>query len=119
MPRKLGRATSESDMHHNLLTALLLGVLTGGAVGDTLDNGIPVPAEWPPKRTVLPDAEPVPPYLVSPPAVIPIDRGRQLFVDDFLIEKTDLVRRHHRPTPYPGNPVLAPDQPWERSGLGP
>ena len=34
----------------------------------------------------------LPPYLVSPPAVIPIDVGRQLFVDDFLIEQTTLTR---------------------------
>ena len=33
-----------------------------------------------------------PPYLKSPPAVIPIDVGRQLFVDDFLIEQTTLTR---------------------------
>ena len=38
-----------------------------------------------------------PPYLVDPPAVIPIDVGRQLFVDDFLIQSTSLTRRfHHR-----------------------
>ncbi len=36
------------------------------------------------------------PYLQSPPSLIPIDVGRQLFVDDFLIEKTDLERTFTR-----------------------
>jgi hypothetical protein len=47
-----------------------------------------------------------PSYVVSPPAVIPIDIGRQLFVDDFLIEKTSLKRSFHAAEPYPGNPVF-------------
>jgi hypothetical protein len=50
----------------------------------------------------------VPPYLVNPPAVIPIDAGRQLFVDDFLIAQTNLTRVQHQPTLYSGNPVIAP-----------
>lgn len=102
-----------------IFASLFVAWVTGLSAGETLPNGIELPGQWPPKRQALPDVEPTPPYLVSPPAVIPIDIGRQLFVDDFLIEKTDLVRRHHRPTPYPSNPVLAPDQPWERSGDGP
>jgi hypothetical protein len=36
-----------------------------------------------------------PPYLTSPPEVIPIDVGRQLFVDDFLIAETTLKRTFH------------------------
>jgi len=39
--------------------------------------------------------------------VIPIDVGRQLFVDDFLIEGTDLRRTMHQAVKYSGNPVLA------------
>jgi hypothetical protein len=46
--------------------------------------------------------------------VIPIDVGRQLFVDDFLIEKTDLKRRFHAAEYYSKNPVLTPDRPWEQ-----
>ncbi len=42
------------------------------------------------------------PYLQSPPSVIPIDVGRQLFVDDFLIEKTDLERTFHAAEKYSG-----------------
>src|SRR5262249_339908 len=60
-----------------------------------------------------------PPYLKSPPAVIPIDVGRQLLVDDFLIEETTLKRTYHVPQPHANNPVLRPDQPWEKKGRGP
>ncbi|MDD2599306.1 MAG: hypothetical protein PHO37_08790 [Kiritimatiellae bacterium] len=36
------------------------------------------------------------PYLEQPPELIPIDIGRQLFVDDFLIESTTLQRKWHK-----------------------
>jgi hypothetical protein len=79
----------------------------------TLPNGIALPATWPPRSKGL-DAEPRrPPYLAAPPEVIPIDIGRQLFVDDFLIATTTLERTFHRPEYFAGNPVLEPDQPWE------
>lgn len=83
--------------------------------GELLYNGIRLPAAWPPS-TSTPVLKPAPPpfYLTQPPAVIPIDRGRQLFVDDFLIESTTLQRRFHRPELHPANPLLTPDQPWER-----
>jgi hypothetical protein len=91
---------------------LLLGRLAHGA--DTLYNGIELPTPWPPRLSALPDALPQPAYLQHPPAVIPIDVGRQLFVDDFLIEGTTMTRHFHTPVAYPGNPILQPDQPWER-----
>jgi hypothetical protein len=56
------------------------------------------------------------PYISSPPDIIPIDIGRQLFVDDFLIENTTLRRTYHVAEYYPDNPVLKPDQPWESEG---
>ncbi|PAW80168.1 MAG: hypothetical protein B9S32_00910 [Verrucomicrobia bacterium Tous-C9LFEB] len=59
-----------------------------------------------------------PPYLAKPPKVIPIQVGRQLFVDDFLIEKTDLQREYHYPEKYAGNPVLKPDTELEIKGRG-
>lgn len=81
--------------------------------GDLLYNGIRLPAEWPPKDRPM-SYEPMDvPYLASPPDVIPIDVGRQLFVDDFLIAETNLKRTHHKAAYWPGNPVLAPDKPWE------
>jgi len=48
------------------------------------------------------------PYLEKPPKVIPIDVGRQLFVDDFLIENTTLNRTLHAAQKVEGNPVFKP-----------
>jgi hypothetical protein len=82
-----------------------------------LYNGIRLPAPWPPLNGRLTlDPPPLPPYLASPPAVIPIDVGRQLFVDDFLIEQTTLQRTFHAAAYHPASPVLKPDQPWEQEG---
>jgi len=52
----------------------------------------------------------------QPPTVISIDVGRQLFVDDFLIEQhSGLTRRFHKPVYHPANPVLTYDKSWEMS----
>ena len=92
----------------------------GPQSGVTLYNGIRLPAEWPPKLPALSLEPPAAPdYLTHPPAVIPIDLGRQLFVDDFLIEQTTLQRTYHNAEYHPGNPVIRPDQPWERQDKGP
>lgn len=53
------------------------------------------------------------PYLKTPPEIINISVGRQLFVDDFLIEKTNLNRVEHRPTQNPNNPIFKAEYPWE------
>jgi hypothetical protein len=83
--------------------------------GETLYNGIRLPSPWPPRRTY--SREPMPlPYLDRPPAVILIDVGRQLFVDDFLIARTDLTRSFHAAKYHDVTPVLRPDQPWEKEG---
>ena len=59
--------------------------------GELLYNGIRLPEIWPPRDMDPKAYRPMPvPYLDQPPAVIPIDIGRQLFVDHFLIEKTEL-----------------------------
>src|SRR6266567_4218826 len=77
--------------------------------GEILYNGIQLPARWPPRRQAL-SFEPMSvPYLAAPPDVIPIDVGRQLFVDDFLIAETTLTRTFHRTTYHPATPVLKPD----------
>jgi hypothetical protein len=85
--------------------------------GELLYNGIRLPAVWPPKGSNatlhLPSGTP---YLKNPPAVVPIDVGRQLFVDDFLIEQNSLKREFHLPEYHPGGPVIRPDQPWESQG---
>ena len=81
---------------------------------ETLYNGIVLPSPWPPRRRDLPAVTAQPPYLAAPPAIIPIDVGRQLFVDDFLIEESSLHRTFHRAEYHSGNPVLAPVRDWER-----
>lgn len=82
-----------------------------------LYNGIRLPQEWPPRTLDPQGAEPPPlPYLAAPPAVIPIDVGRQLFVDEFLIQQTTLRRTVHQPEKHAGNPVLRPQTPVELNG---
>ena len=97
-------------------SVLRLPAVAGEAYhGQPLHNGIVLPKVWPPQRPADSN-EPQPvPYLEQPPAVIPIDDGRQLLVDDFLVESTTLKRSFHRPVPHPGNPILRPDRPWEES----
>src|ERR1700759_417556 len=47
---------------------------------------------------------------------INIDRGRQLFIDEFLVDATTLSRTFHRPELYRGNPILKPETPIELDG---
>jgi hypothetical protein len=81
----------------------------------TLHNGIVLPDPWPPVRE--PAYAPMPvPYLEpgNIPDVIPIDVGRQLFVDDFLVEAAENLERTYHPAEYhPTCPVIRPDRPWE------
>ena len=76
------------------------------AEGELLYNGIRLPTPFPPRIKDVPRDSITPAYLTTPPAVIPIDVGRQLFVDDFLVERTTLTRTHHRPNYHARNPVL-------------
>lgn len=80
--------------------------------GERLYNGIVLPKEWPPRLTDAPKDPMTPAYLVSPPAVIPIDVGRQLFVDDFLVESSTLKRTYYVADYYPGNPVFRNGMPF-------
>lgn len=78
-----------------------------------LYNGIVLPEKWPPDYgEITRDPMPVP-YLAHPPAIIPIDLGRQLFVDDFLIETTTLRRTFHQPEYCEENPVIRRDRPGD------
>ncbi len=79
----------------------------------TLYNGIRLAQPWPPSYHGLSPAPVTPPYLVDRPAVVPIDVGRQLFVDDFLVEETSLTRSFHHAEYHPSNPILRPDAKWE------
>jgi hypothetical protein len=99
--------------------AFLCGIVVSSlmlslATGETLYNGITLPSQWPPERRELTREPMRVPYLEQRPEIVPIDVGRQLFVDDFLIEHTTLKRSYHLPDYYPENPVLAPDKPWEQ-----
>lgn len=100
-------------------TIATLFLWTTAQAGETLYNGIELPDRWPPDRKIFPSNDPTPPYLKAPPRVIPIDVGRQLFVDDFLIESTNMTRTHHRPVFHPANPILSPKRDYEREGYGP
>lgn len=72
-----------------------------------LYNGIELPSEWPPRRIDPSSTEPMPvPYLKQLPRTIPIDIGRQLFVDDFLVDSTTLKRSFHQAVKFAGNPVF-------------
>ena len=53
------------------------------------------------------------PYLKNPPEVINVSVGRQLFVDDFLIQNTNLKKEYHKAKKYENNPVFKPETPWE------
>ena len=79
--------------------------------GETLYNGIVLPDKWPPAINPK-DENPVRiPYLekANIPAAIPIDVGRQLFVDDFLVESTSgVTRAFFKPVKYIENPVMWP-----------
>jgi len=82
--------------------------------GEKLYNGIRLPRVWPPRYNDPASFEPMEvPYLDAPPEVIPIDTGRQLFVDDFLIAQTDLTRTFHTAEKFEGNPVFTPTTPDE------
>jgi len=81
--------------------------------GETLYNGITLGRPWPPDWR-YPDEHPTrPPYLTDRPAVVPIDVGRQLFVDDFLIESTTLTRTFHKAKYHAASPILRPEGNWE------
>lgn len=80
---------------------------------EVLYNGITLAQPWPPRRARLSPVPERPPYLASPPETINIDVGRQLFVDDFLIEESSLHRDFHKAVYHPANPLLRPERPWE------
>lgn len=108
-----GTARPESELK------MLVNKATGPRIGDVIHNGIQLPGDWPPKVELSRKPPAPPPYVSAPPQVIPIDVGRQLFVDDFLIEQTTMRRTHHHPEYHAGNPVLKPEHPWESEHAAP
>lgn len=88
-------------------------------VSKVLFNGIELPDIWPPRYEEPKKRQEMPlPYLEHKPEVIPINVGRQLFVDDFLIQSSDLQKVFHTPEFYPYNPVLKVDREWENTVEG-
>lgn len=113
-------------MKRSIITGSLIGIAlaalaggSGNSSGEVLYNGIKLPAEWPPRYEEPAKAAEMPvPYLENKPEVIPVNVGRQLFVDNFLIAETNLTPIYHTPAFYSGNPVLEPTADWENTTEG-
>ena len=85
-------------------------ILKDASHGEVLYNGIQLPKVWPPRHLSPDSLDPMTvPYLENPPDIVPVDIGRQLFVDDFLIQETNLSRTYHKAEKYSGNPVFIPE----------
>ena len=85
-----------------LISTILLDLTSFASAGENLYNGIVLPDKWPPDDMDPNCYAPMPvPYLENIPDVIPIDVGRQLFVDDFLIQETTLRRVFHKEGQWP------------------
>ena len=92
-------------------------------VREELYNGINIQKPWPPRmkekeQALKKNIDRIPEticYLSNPPKVIPIHVGRQLFVDDFLIDTSTLQRKYYYPEPYVGNPILKPQTKIEKN----
>ena len=99
-----------------LASCLVFACIAAAPAGaESLYNGITTPTPWPPMSTSpsMPHCWPnevLPYYLTTPPSVIKIDYGRQLFVDEFLINPTGTTLKavHHLPV-YEPNAIFGPD----------
>lgn len=97
----------------------LIVTLSASAQQKQLHNGIIYPEQWPPRYEEPATAKDMPvPYLQEKPSVIPVNVGRQLFVDNFLISETNMQPVAHTPNFYANNPVLEPDRDWEKTVEG-
>ena len=82
-------------------------------------NGIVIPDGWRLEYDKGLGTPAPTPYLIDPkdggyaPEVINIDKGRQMFVDGFLIGKTDLSTVYHKAV-IRDQPVFKSEKPWER-----
>lgn len=98
---------------------LFFFLISTGIFSQTLHNSIVLPEVWPPKYdepTVR--KEMLVPYLDKKPEVIVVNTGRQLFVDDFLIKESTLIKEYHTPVFHEKNPVLEPNKEWEKTTQG-
>lgn len=117
--KSIHKTMNSARLHPNQLAvvvALLASTVCSSLIGgDVMHNGIRLPAEWPPGNIDPNSRDPMPvPYLDERPDVVPINTGRQLFVDTFLVEETDLETEFHKARKYEGNPVLIPETDLEK-----
>jgi predicted neuraminidase len=100
-----------------------LKILVNKATGpkpEVLYNGITLPFSWPPPFRDPDSNDPMPlPYFAWPhrPRVVPIDVGRQFFVDDFLIEERTMERTFHQAQKVADNPVFKAETEQESVGF--
>ena len=96
----------------SVIACAVCGFVALAVGGEVLYNGIVLPEKWPPRINPNSRSSIRAPYLdpQNIPAAIPIDVGRQLFVDDFLVaSSTGVVRKFNKPVKYIGNPVMWPE----------
>ena len=106
-------------MMKRLFFAIFMSSVAAYSTAQTLNNGITLPSVWPPHYPIPTERHEMPvPYLDNKPSVMPINNGRQLFVDNFLIAETNLESVYHTPDFYKGNPVLEPSEKWENTTEG-
>ncbi|WP_137743002.1 hypothetical protein [Robertmurraya siralis] len=81
-----------------------------------LYNNLELPEQWPPKYEEKTLDKPLEvPYLKEKQDIVNIEIGRQLFVDDFLIEESNLSREFHQPKVCE-KPIFEPKTPLEMNG---
>lgn len=97
--------------------ALLAASVSLPAQKMVLENGIVVEGQWPPKLKMNYSPMDIP-YMRTRPQTVSIDCGRQLLVDDYLIESSSLKRVAHQPVKYVANPILKPETPLEMGHNG-
>ena len=87
-------------------------------MSEKLYNGIIISDQCPLQDVNLERDQPQKiPYLDNPPEVITIDVGRQLFVDEFIIDAglTNMARTYHKPAKYSNNPIMFPETAEEKN----
>ncbi len=122
----MAQFTEADVLAKDLVTAgskskILVSKALGPHPGKELANGLQLPHEWPPRTEDPKSKAPMSvPWLDKEniPAAIPINTGRQLFVDDYLIEQTTLTRTFYTAKKHDGGPVFKAETPHELEPTG-